>query len=107
MASGVTDDRILLRLGVQAASLPSIPPPRERPVSLLPFFFIADFDGLNAADSPSKEAPSALSSPEVQASWVGVLSPYAAAGSLSHSVMNGVDSDPASERNRVRGKKEW
>lgn len=57
----------------------------------------------DTAGLPSKEAPSVLSSPEVQASWVGVLSPYAAVGSLSHSVMNGADSDPSSERNSRHG----
>lgn len=40
-----------------------------------------------------------LSSPDVHPSWVGVRRPYAAAGSCSHSVMNGVDADPVRREN--------
>ena len=54
-----------------------------------------DWVSLSCLYSPSNEAPRALSSPDVRPSWVGVRRPYATAGSWSHSVMNGVDVDPA------------
>lgn len=45
--------------------------------------------------SPSKEAPRALSRPDVHASCLGVFRVYAAVGCCSHSVINGVDLEPS------------